>query len=210
MRHFAESRPPANPSTPDPVAAADDWALWRRACQGHAPSATRLVRQLTPQAFGLAIQLLGKSEDAQDAVQDAFLRLWRSAPSDTHGARLATYFNTIVVNRCRTARARRREQATDPQDLADLHDAATAVAAPADAPAGEHLAGFRQGGVAGRLRRAVAALPARQRQAIALWAWADADAGGIARALDVDANAAHQLLHRARQALRRCLEETDR
>lgn len=208
MRPFVETRPPASRVVAE-TAAEDDWQLWRRACQGHAPSATRLVRLLTPQAFGLAIQLLGKAEDAQDAVQDAFLRLWRSAPSDTRGARLSTYFNTIVVNRCRTVRSGRRDHATDPEVLADLHEAAAAAMAPGAAPSGEHVAGFRDGGWPGRLRRAVAALPARQRQAIALWAWADADAPKIARALDVDANAAHQLLHRARQSLRRALEETE-
>ena len=72
----------------------------------------------------IAIQLVGKREDAQDAVQDAFMRLWRSHPSDTRGARLATYFNTIVINCCRSAMANRREHATEhdgSKDRADTH-----------------------------------------------------------------------------------------
>ena len=38
--------------------AGGDWTLWHKACAGHAPSATELVRTLTPQAHGLAMQML--------------------------------------------------------------------------------------------------------------------------------------------------------
>ncbi|MFT3856412.1 MAG: sigma factor [Aquabacterium sp.] len=79
-----------------------DWAMWRQACGGCGRSARALVEMLTPQAFSLAHQMLGRREDAQDAVQDAFMRLWRSDPGDNRGARLSTYFNTIVINRCKT------------------------------------------------------------------------------------------------------------
>ena len=210
-RRVATDVPPTQPSD-----AEDDWALWRRACEGHAPSATRLVERLTPQAFGLAIQLLGKTEDAQDAVQDAFLRLWRSDPTNTYGAKLSTYFNTIVVNRCHSAHRARREQATDPDTLADLHEQqASGEDGFGRDPAGRHsrlgesVAGFTRGGLGGRLQRALAQLPARQRQALALWAHSEADAPAIARALELDVNAAHQLLHRARRALRARLEGTE-
>ena len=185
-------------------AASSDWALWREACDGRAASATRLVRELTPQAYGLAIQLVGKREDAQDAVQDAFLRLWRSHPSDTRGARLSTYFNTIVINCCRTLMSGRRELATDHEALTDLHDARQQRDESPDAMHGLHSFGARN--AQARLQAALDALPPRQRVAIAMWAYADAGAAEIARTLDIDPNAAHQLLHRARQALRAQLE----
>jgi RNA polymerase sigma-70 factor (ECF subfamily) len=165
---------------------------------------------LTPQAYGLAIRLLGRFEDAEDAVQDAFLRLWRSVPSDQHGARLSTYFNTIVINRCRSARAARQELATDPDSLAELHDAqvlAQGAAGTRESDAGERLAGFGRGAIGVRLQAAIDLWPARQRMAIAMWAYADADVPEIARALEVKANAAHQLLHRARDTLRAHFEE---
>lgn len=195
------------PSSAGPQAAQQqqprDWALWRAACDGHAPSATRLVRELTPQAYGLALQMVRKAEDAQDAVQDAFLRLWRSHPSDTHGAKLATYFNTIVLNCCRSQLTSRREWATEHAALTELHDAqqlrdgseGAAAAAGAEASAVHTTA-------PAQLQAALAQLPARQRMAIAMWTYADASAADIARTLDIDPNAAHQLLHRAKSALR--------
>ncbi len=184
--------------------AGDDWRLWREACDGQAASASRLVRELTPQAYGLAIQLVGKREDAEDAVQDAFLRLWRSAPSDTQGARLSTYFNTIVINRCRSLLGGRREQATEQEALTELHDAAHADACAPEAPHDD--AALSTGTTRARLRQALGRLPARQRMAVAMWAYADASVADIARSLELDPNAAHQLLHRARQALRSHLE----
>lgn len=178
---------------------ASDWTLWREACAGSPRSAQQLVRELTPSAYGLALQLLRRPEDAEDAVQEAYLRLWRSSPSDTQGAKLSTYFNTIVINRCRSHLVAHRENATDPDALADLHDAqqsTDSTAADAD-PAASGGAGL---GIA--LKRGLDRLPVRQRMAIVMWAYADASVPDIARALDIDPNAAHQLLHRAKQALR--------
>lgn len=179
-----------------------DWALWRDACAGDPRSAQQLVRELTPSAYGLALQLLRRTEDAEDAVQEAFLRLWRSDPSDTRGATLSTYFNTIVINRCRSLLVARREDPTDPDALADLHDARQASDGTVDDPEGR--AGFGSTGTA--LERSLGRLPVRQRMAIVMWAYADAGVPDIARALDIDPNAAHQLLHRAKQALRTHLE----
>lgn len=176
-----------------------DWAMWRAACQGHEASAVQLVRRLTPQAMGLARQLLRHQEDAEDVVQESFLRLWGAQPSDTRGAALATYFNTIVINRCKTWLGQRRELSTDPEQLADWIDAAP-PGDETDDTTGEALD-------APRLQAAMLRLPARQRMALAMWAYADADAAGIARSLELDTNAAHQLLHRAKAALRRCLQE---
>ncbi len=181
-----------------------DWALWREACDGHPRSAQQLVRELTPLAYGLALQLLRRAEDAEDAVQDSFLRLWRSSPSDTYGAKLSTYFNPIVINRCRSQLVARREDATDPDALAELHDAQQAN--DTSAVEVDRTVGMGGPGIGQALAHGLARLPVRQRMAIVMWAYADADAPEIARTLDIDPNAAHQLLHRAKQSLRSHLD----
>lgn len=178
----------------DSRAAPEPWALWHAACAGDETSATALVQRLTPQAYGLAMQLMARREDAEDAVQDAFVRLWGARPSDTRGASLATFFNTIVINRCKSALARRREFSADPRQLVDMADAHQSDA-PMDAG---HVPAFDTAS----LQAAMARLPARQRMALAMWAYADADVPEIARSLELDANAAHQLLHRAKTSLR--------
>ena len=175
-----------------------DWELWHRACGGDAPSATELVRRLTPQAHALALQMLRKTEDAQDVVQEAFLRLWGCRPSDARGAQLATFFNTIVINRCKTLLGQRRELSTDHEVLTGLADAHQQQA---EAGASQWPA-FS----APQLQDALGRLPARQRMALAMWAYADAEVHEIARALEIEVNAAHQLLFRAKAALRQLLQ----
>lgn len=189
--------------------AADDWSLLRQASQGSEASARQLVRQLSPMAHGLAMQLLRHPQDAEDAVQDAFARLWTSQASAQQGpqaATLATYFNTIVINRCKTRLTQRREFATDPEVLGPMADErqqtldqdATAWSSLAHDPGSDHPA-------RSAVEQAMNRLPARQRMALAMWAYADADVPDIARSLELGTNAAHQLLHRARAALRHLL-----
>jgi len=178
----------------------DDWALWRAACAGNSASATLLVRRLTPKAHGLAMQLVGRHEDAEDLVQESFLRLWGSNPSDTHGAGLSTYFNTIVINRCKSWLVRHHEFSTEHEQLIELADAMQV----ADGSPDNDGASLQPQ----QLQRAMAQLPPRQRMALAMWAYADADVTTIARSLQIDSNAAHQLLHRAKAALRQRLQET--
>ena len=177
----------------------DGWALWQRACEGDPGSARSLVQLLTPTALALARQMLGKPEDAEDAVQESFLRLWSARPEDLHGAQLSTYFNTIVLNRCRTQLVRRRELTMAPDDLVVLQDLQQAHTDAAGTQAWDAV-------TPQQLLDTLAQLPARQRLALAMWAYADASAADVAQALEIDANSAHQLLHRARAGLRHALK----
>lgn len=182
----------------------DDWSLWQRAQAGDEPGAAELVRLLTPQALGLASQLLRRREDAEDAVQEAFLRLWRSNPSADQGSRLATYFNTIVINRCRTRLSSRHDLPTEGDALATLMEGQQANT---DAAAAAHpMSGLSPAATKQKLQAALGSLPPRQRMALAMWAYADAGIDEIAQAMELDANAAHQLLYRARRALRATME----
>ena len=172
-----------------------DWAMWKQACAGHEPSATALVHRLTSCAYRLALQLLGQPEDAQDIVQESFLRLWRSQPSDTSGAQLSTYFNTIVINRCKSQLIRQRELSLADDELTDLADDLQQSQSSADDASTAALS-------RAQLQQALASLPARQRLALAMWAYGDAQMAEIAHTLRIDHNAAHQLLHRAKRTLR--------
>lgn len=181
----------------------NDWDLWRLATSGDPRAAEALVARLTPAALALARQMLGRLEDAEDVVQESFLRLWSAQADGSRGAQLSTYFHTIVLNRCRSQLVRQRELSTDPDDLVGLQDArqlAPGSADPADAPL--------EAVDADALRQCLLRLPARQRMALALWAYTDADAEAIGRALDIDTNAAHQLLFRAKRSLRERWQET--
>lgn len=175
----------------------EDWLLWQKARVGHAASATALVSYLTPPALGLAMQLLRKTEDAQDVVQESFMRLWRGQPSDARGAQLSTYFNTIVINRCKSHLTQRREFSFSSDDLVDIADAQQQTDTGSETAMSDVTTE--------QLQRAMASLVPRQRLALAMWAYGDADITEIAHTLEIDANAAHQLLHRAKLSLRKAI-----
>ena len=64
-----------------------------------------------PQLFAVAYRLLGSATDAEDVVQDAWLRFAAARPDDLRSP--AAYFTTIVTRLCldrlKSARATREE-----------------------------------------------------------------------------------------------------
>jgi RNA polymerase sigma-70 factor (ECF subfamily) len=66
-----------------------------------------LYRAHTPYLFRLALRLCGgRRAEAEDAVQDAWLRAARALASFRWGSRLRTWLGGIVVNCCREQRRR--------------------------------------------------------------------------------------------------------
>jgi RNA polymerase sigma-70 factor (ECF subfamily) len=84
---------------------------------------------LRPQMFALAYRITGSRSDAEDIVQDAFLRLHLATPKDevrSLKAYLATITARLSLNRLRDSRARRETYVGEwlPEPLIQLDDAA--------------------------------------------------------------------------------------
>lgn len=168
-----------------------------RVASGDAVAFGRLVDRHVDRALRLAQRLLGVKADAEDAVQEVFLKIWRKAESWRPGrAAFTTWLWRIVVNQCLDAK---RKPSTIALDL---------VAEPADERADQEAAiaaAERDAGVSA----AVASLPERQQAAIALIYGAGASNGEAANALGISVGALEQLLVRARRSLRTQLMETE-
>jgi RNA polymerase sigma-70 factor (ECF subfamily) len=67
---------------------------------------------------GVAYQLLRNHSDAEDAVQEAFLKAYRGAESFRGGSAVSTWVYRILVNACHDLRRRRssREDSLEPDD----------------------------------------------------------------------------------------------
>jgi len=72
---------------------------------------TDLYEELRPRAFAIAYRMLGSVSEAEDVVQEAFLRLHRvmdgDAPPASPGAFLSTVVTRLAIDELRSARRRR-------------------------------------------------------------------------------------------------------
>ncbi|MFJ3230822.1 RNA polymerase sigma factor [Streptomyces sp. NPDC086787] len=84
-----------------------DGLLAVRAAGGDEDSFAVLVQRHSRSLLALARCMLGNPQDAEEAVQEAFVSAWRRLPEFRHGAEFRTWMYRITVNRCLTMRRRR-------------------------------------------------------------------------------------------------------
>jgi RNA polymerase sigma-70 factor (ECF subfamily) len=157
--------------------------------QGGDPQAfDRLARRWRPRHYAHARRLLRSPDAAADAVQDAWIGIVRGLRLLNDPARFPAWSYAIVTRRCRDQQRRdARTPASEPYE--------DAPAPPGSDP-----------GVASDLRRALAALPADQRAAVALFYLDGFTAAEIAEALGAPVGTIKTRLFHARRSLRRTLE----
>jgi RNA polymerase sigma-70 factor (ECF subfamily) len=166
-----------------------------------------LVRGHAGRLLAVAQRLLRNADDAQDAVQDAFLAAFRSIGSFKGDAQLSTWLHRIVVNaalmKLRSKRRRPEEPIDEllPRFLADGH--AAQPAAPWREPA-DKLVQRRE--VRELVRASIDRLPETHRTVLMLRDVEELDTEETARLLGISVGAVKTRLHRARQALRELLD----
>lgn len=165
--------------------------------QGNERALTQLIARHGRGLTAVASRYLGSNADAEDVVQETFVRVWSHAERfDPARASPKTWIYAIAVRLCidRLRKLKLRRMFGLGAGL-DEADAVSDLAVATD----EALAD-RQSLALTRL--AIAALPDRQRLAILLAAVGGLDATRIAETLDITPGAVEQLLVRARQKLR--------
>ena len=163
-----------------------DGDLVRLARDGDPAAFRLLVERHRPMARARAARLCPQPDDADDAVQDAFLQAFIALGRLRDPDRFAGWLGGIVANVCRAQR--RRAPLTLLGDWPENLHPASAHAL----PSAEDL------DRADALGRAVAGLPPGQRQAVTLFYYADQPAGQAAGT----PGAARASLHKARRRLR--------
>jgi RNA polymerase sigma-70 factor (ECF subfamily) len=83
-----------------------DAACVARVLAGDVEAYAELVRRYRPKFGRYALHMLGNREDAEEALQDAFTRAYRSLDRCDDPARFGAWLFRILVNRCRTSGAR--------------------------------------------------------------------------------------------------------
>lgn len=164
-----------------------DALLVSRSRAGDAESFAGLVRRHTPALLGHARAVLGAGSEAEDLVQEAFLRAWRALPREERVRSFAAWVHAILHRACLDVLRARR-------DLRSLEESGEELPGeeplpPLDRPDG--------------LDAAIAALPARQRAVLHCRYALGLDAAETAERLETTPGNVRVALHRALSALRR-------
>jgi RNA polymerase sigma-70 factor (ECF subfamily) len=170
-----------------------DRAIIEQVLDGDVEAYARLVDRHYDRCARIAVRILGNREDAEEALQDAFLRAFRALESYEDRERFAAWLTRILVNQCRTmlARTRRREAVfldVDPREL--------------DLAVDGHA-----GGVWPELEHALAQLPLDQREAVVLKYADDLTYEEMARITGAGESALKMRVRRAFTRLRALLQE---
>lgn len=173
-----------------------DAALLVAYANGDASAGRMLLNRLAPRLFAYATRVLGNRDEAEEAVQDVMVKLWKIAPDWQQGqAQVSTWAYRVMVNQCTDRLRRRKTRAqvsidTVAEPVADLVSAVDAMT---------------QAERVDALQTALNTLPDRQRQAVVLRHLEGLSNPDIARAMDIGIEAVGSLTARGKRALNAAL-----
>jgi RNA polymerase sigma-70 factor (ECF subfamily) len=186
---------PDRDSLPALAAASAERSQMVRAAQGGDVAAfAALVDAYYARCLRFALHMLGSRADAEDAVQDTFMRVHRALPSYVEREAFEPWLFRILANRCRTAGQRERRRAAV-LEFGEIPEHAS------DPRHDESLA-WRE-----EIARALATLPAEQREAFLMRHVEDLSYEDMSTATGAGISALKMRVRRACEALRRRLEE---
>ena len=168
----------------------DEKALVLAAQRGEREAFSELVRRHQRRAYIVARSIVINHEDAEDAVQDAFLHAYKAIDRFLPDQAFGAWLHRIVANAALDLTRRRKVR--DADELPET--VASHFRDPAEA-----------GDLRQRLREALDTLPARQRSVIVLHDVQGYKHSEIGKMLDIPEGTARSDLHYARSQLRKIL-----
>src|SRR6195256_3053077 len=175
-------------------------AVLARARQGDSDAFRALVEQHSRSVFRLAFRMTGNEQDAEDVVQESFLRAYRQLGRFESRANFGTWLYRIVSN-CAVDRMRSK-QARHDQVRGDSLDEAAELPA-ADAPGPERMAHSAE--IERRVQTALAGLSPLERAAFTLRHYEGRSIDEIGATLGLGTSAAKHSVFRAVKKLRLAL-----
>jgi RNA polymerase sigma-70 factor (ECF subfamily) len=167
-----------------------------------------LVERHSRSVFRLAYRMTGNSHDAEEVVQEAFLRAYQKLEKFAGEANFGTWVYRIAANyaidRIRqqnSEKARRQTPSSLGEDALEV-DPLSTIQDPAPSP--ERLAGSAQ--LAAKMKKALEALTPAERTAVVMRHWEGCAIEEIAAVLNSNSNATKNTVFRAVGKLRKALE----
>jgi RNA polymerase sigma-70 factor (ECF subfamily) len=174
-----------------------DYALLRKVARGETGALAELIRRHQARLYQVAYRLLRDPLEAEDALQEVFLKVHENAHRFEPKASVSAWLHRITANHCLNLL-----RAWHPQESLDQEDAV----APPD-PGASPLEALEEQDLSRRLEELLAALPENQRRALILKRFGGLSYQEIAEEMNLSPQAVDGLLKRARQFLKQALKD---
>ena len=171
-------------------------ALLIKVAGGDENAFRHLVQEKGQSMFGQAYKITGNAAAAEDIVQDALIKIWRSAASFRAEKGSAVAYIARITHNCAIDYFRKTKHQAALLDN-DLKD---------NAPNSETIVALKQ--QSATLMEAIDTLPDAQKQAVLLFYFHDLSTAAVAKSLNKSKKSVEGLLARARKSLEQLLLDT--
>ena len=173
-----------------------DASLMVLVCSGKHDAFAEIVARHTDRYYLLAFRTLNNVGDAEDVVQNAFIKLWQKPTAwNSEKSQFTTWFYRVVINACHDHLRKRKHQILASEEIID---AAVEPALSEQAL----LESSQQNDLQDkRLREAIISLPSSQRDVINLVVFLELPQRQAAEVMGVSLKAVESLLVRAKRNL---------
>jgi RNA polymerase sigma-70 factor (ECF subfamily) len=192
----------------DAPAPESDLALVARLQQGDKSAFREIVRRHQDKVYRLALRLTRDEARAQDAMQDAFLQVYRKIEQFQENSAFTTWLYRITVNAAlMRLRSEKRHRETSLEEASPRYTEQGEIAEPVDdwSTAVDDDAGNRE--LAQHAQVAIDRLPETYKSVFVLRELEDLSTEDVAQILELTVPTVKTRLHRARLALRKALAE---
>lgn len=173
------------------ISAADISDLVEECQQGNRQAQVKLYRLFAPKVYGSALRILKDKQEAEDAMQEAFLKAFTKIDSYSAAAPFESWLRRIVVNEAISAyrkRKVRRYVSAEETQLSDGHLKTSSAV--------EKMMVFE------KVNQALARLKENYRLALTLFLIEEYDYREISQCMDISYTNSRTLISRAKQELR--------
>jgi RNA polymerase sigma-70 factor (ECF subfamily) len=167
----------------------DEESIIRRCQEGNLMAYRAIYERYEQPLLRTALRILGQKQDAEDAVQEAFLKLCRSVNNYKRGSKFSTYLFRILLNSCFDILRKRGRAVFKDMETGDLPYYPG------------HESRFN-------IERAIEALPQQMRICFILFAVEEFSQEEIAQILNKSLGTVKATVHRAKTRLRSLLSDS--
>lgn len=157
-----------------------------------------LIARYRDRGFSLAFRILRNREDAEEALQDAFVRAWNGLPKFEGASSFATWFYRILYNVCMTSLTKKGRKALFAEmDEAGIPDLAVEPELPGD------YAGVQMRDIVSRVSAVIGKLPEKYASMISMFYLQELTYAEIAEVTGLPSGTVKTHLFRARLLLQK-------